>query len=86
MTKLLDEALEAASNLPPDDQDKIARVVLRLAGTDDDPLVALSPEEHAAIAALKAAAARGEFATPAHIGKRDSLRVLESPLQEVSLR
>ena len=86
MTKLLDEALEAASNLPPDDQDKIARVVLRLAGTDDDPPVALSPEERAAIAALKAAAARGEFATPTHIGKRDSLRVLESPLQEVSLR
>jgi len=63
MTKLLDEALEAARNLPPDDQDKIARVVLRLAGTDDEPPVALSPEERAAIAASKAAAARGEFAT-----------------------
>ena len=63
MTKLLDEALDAARNLPPDDQDDIARVVLRLAGTDDERPVALSPEERAAIAASKAAAARGEFAT-----------------------
>ena len=63
MIKLLDDALEAARNLPPGEQDKIARVVLRLAGTDDEPPVALSPEERAAIAASKAAAARGEFAT-----------------------
>ncbi len=63
MTKLLEAALEAARNLPPDIQDSIARVVLRLAGTDDEPPVTLSPEERAAIAASKAAAARGEFAT-----------------------
>ena len=64
MTKLLDQALEAARNLPPDAQDDIARVVLRLAGTDDESLpVALAPEERAAVAASKAAAARGEFAT-----------------------
>ena len=63
MTKLLDDALEAARNLPPDDQNSIARVVLRLTGTDDEPPVALSTDERAAIAASKAAAARGEFAT-----------------------
>ena len=63
MTKLLDDALEAARNLPPNDQDSIARVVLRLTGTDDEPPVALSTDERAAIAASKAAAARGEFAT-----------------------
>ena len=63
MTKLLDDALEAARNLPPDDQDSIARVVLRLTGTDDEPPVALSPDERAAVAASKAAAARGEFAS-----------------------
>ncbi len=63
MTKLLDDALEAARNLPPDDQDSIARVVLRLTGVDDEPPVALSTDERAAISASKAAAARGEFAT-----------------------
>jgi hypothetical protein len=63
MTKLLDDALEAARNLPPDAQDNIARVVLRLTGTDDEAPVALSIDERASIAASKAAAARGEFAT-----------------------
>jgi hypothetical protein len=63
MTKLLDDALKAARNLPPDEQDSIARVVLRLAGMDDEPAIALSTDERAAIAASKAAAARGEFAT-----------------------
>jgi hypothetical protein len=58
----LDDALAAARNLPPDDQDSIARVVLRLTGPDDEPPVARSTDESAAIAASKAAA-RGEFAT-----------------------
>jgi hypothetical protein len=63
MTKLLDQALEATRRLPPDAQDDIARVVLGLVGTDDEPPVPLAPEEEAAIAASKGAAARGEFAT-----------------------
>jgi hypothetical protein len=63
MTKLLDRALEAARGLPPDAQDDIAHVVLRLAGADDEPPVPLTPEEQAAITASKSAAARGEFAT-----------------------
>jgi hypothetical protein len=63
MTKLLDQALAAARSLPPDIQDDIARVVLRLAGADDEPPLPLTSEEQAAIAASKAAAARGEFAT-----------------------
>ena len=64
MTKLLDRALEAARSLPADAQDNIARVVLRLAGKDDEALpVPLSAEERAAIGGSKAAAARGEFAT-----------------------
>jgi hypothetical protein len=63
MTKLLDQALKAARSLPPDAQDDIARVVLRLAGTDDETsAVPLTSEECAAIAGSKAAAARGEFA------------------------
>ena len=63
MTKLLDQALAAARSLPPDEQDGIAHVVLRLTGADDEPPVPLTPDEHAAITASKAAAARGEFAT-----------------------
>jgi len=43
MTKLLDQALEAARNLPPEAQDDIAHVVLRLAGADDEPPVTLTP-------------------------------------------
>ena len=63
MTKLLDQALAAARRLPPEAQDDIARVVLRLADADDEPPVPFTPEEQAAVAASKAAAARGEFAT-----------------------
>jgi hypothetical protein len=62
MTKLLDQALEAVRNLPPELQDDIARVVLQLA-RDDAVSVTLSPEERDAISGSKAAAARGEFAT-----------------------
>ena len=50
-------------NLSQDEQDNIARAVLRLTGTDDEPPIALSTEERAAIAASKFAAARGEFAS-----------------------
>jgi len=63
MTKLLDQALEAVRNLPADMQDDIARVVLRLTGADDETPVPLTPQEQAAIAVSKAAAARGELAT-----------------------
>ena len=67
MTKLLEQAIDAARNLPPDAQDDIARLVLRLAGADDEPPVPLTPDEQAAVAASKAAAARGEFATDAQV-------------------
>lgn len=68
MTKLLDRAVETARTLPPAVQDEIAGVMLRLAGGDDDTApVTLSPEESAAVATSKAAAARGEFATDAQV-------------------
>jgi hypothetical protein len=63
MTRLLDQAIDAARNLPPEAQDDIAHVVLRLTGADNEPPVSLTPDEQAAITASKAAAARGEFAT-----------------------
>jgi hypothetical protein len=63
MTKLLDRAFEIVRDLPPDGQDDIARVMLRLTGVDDEAPVTLTPEEQDALAASRAAAARGEFAT-----------------------
>ena len=64
MTRLLEQAIAAANNLPSDAQDDIARVILRLTGADDETgPVPLSPDERAAIEESKAAAARGEFAT-----------------------
>jgi hypothetical protein len=63
MTKLLERALEAARTLPADAQDDIARVVLRLAGTDEEVPVALSADEREAISTSQDAAVRGEFAT-----------------------
>ncbi len=62
MTKLLDQAIEAARALPPEAQDDIARVMFQLAG-DQGPPVILSADERTAIERSKAAAARGEFAT-----------------------
>jgi hypothetical protein len=63
MTKLLQQALEAARNLSPDAQDDLARVVLRLLGTDEESPVPLSPEERSAIGRSLEAAARHEFAS-----------------------
>ena len=62
MTKLLDQAVEAARALPPELQDDIARLVFQLAGNEEPPVI-LSAEERTALDLSKAAAARGEFAT-----------------------
>ncbi|MDF2813459.1 MAG: hypothetical protein K0S56_4490 [Microvirga sp.] len=62
MTKLLEKAVAAARSLPPVVQDEIARTMLLLA-EEEAELVPLTESERAAIAASKAAAARGEFAT-----------------------
>jgi hypothetical protein len=67
MTKLLEQALEVARDLPSDVQDDIARVVLQLAGADNAPPIALTSDERAAIAKSKEAAARGEFASEAQV-------------------
>jgi len=62
MTKLLDQAVEAARVLPPELQDDIARVMFQLAGNEERPFP-LSVDERSAINLSKAAAARGAFAT-----------------------
>jgi hypothetical protein len=63
MTKLLEQAIEAARRLPPEEQDDIARAIIRLANPDEAAPVPLTSDERAAIAKSKAAAARGEFAS-----------------------
>jgi predicted transcriptional regulator len=63
MTKLLAKALEAIRQLPPEEQDDIARTILALVGSDEEGPVALTADERAAIARSKAEAARGEFAS-----------------------
>ena len=67
MTKLLEQAIETALQLPPDEQDDIARAILQLAGGHDMPPVPLTSEEREAIATSKAAAERGEFATEVQV-------------------
>lgn len=62
MTELLEKAVRAAKSLPAGMQDEIARTILLLAEEGSEP-VPLTAEERAAVAASKAAAARGEFAT-----------------------
>ena len=62
MADLLERAVQAVRDLPPDAQEEIARLVLQLVG-DNEPPIALTGAERAAIARSKAAATRGEFAS-----------------------
>lgn len=62
MTKLLEQAFEAARSLPAAMQDDMARVILAMAG-DEPPVVQLTAEEEASFAESFAQAERGEFAT-----------------------
>lgn len=66
MTALLDRAIAAARQLPPEAQDDIARSVLFLAGEEVEPVI-LSADEREAVVAGRAAAARGEFASEAEV-------------------
>ena len=69
------DALEPAHSLPPA---SIAHVVLRLTGADDEPPVPLTPEEHAAIAASKAAAAVANLRPTNRAGRCGLNRVCEA--------
>ena len=57
MTELLERAVAAVRGLPAAAQDEIGRLVLQLAG-DDEPQIALSDDERAAISRSRAAVAR----------------------------
>ncbi|CAX26533.1 MAG: hypothetical protein MIN69_01425 [Methylorubrum extorquens] len=62
MTDLLDKAITAARNLPPEVQDAIARMVLSYAG-EEQAVYRFTPEEEAEQDEADAAEARGDLAT-----------------------
>ena len=62
MTNLLEQAIERVRALPPEAQDDLARVLLRLAG-DEQPIYELTSEEEASLDIARGQAARGEYAT-----------------------
>ena len=62
MTKLLDAAVEAARKLSAESQDEIARVVLRLAASEEEP-EPIAAAHLAAVLEGLAQARRREFAT-----------------------
>lgn len=62
MTKLLEQAFEAARSLPPTMQDEMARLIMAMTG-DELPVVQLTAEEEASFEESLAQAERGEFAT-----------------------
>ncbi len=62
MTKLLEQAFEAARSLPPSMQDEMARVIIAMTG-EEMPAVQLTSEEEASFEESLTQAERGEFAT-----------------------
>jgi hypothetical protein len=61
VTKLVEQAVAAISQLPPETQDDLARLMLALAEGAPMPL---TPDEAAAIAEAEAEIARGERVPP----------------------
>jgi hypothetical protein len=66
MSKLLEQALAAVSRLSPDNQDEIARVMLRLAAGDGEPEEIDAAHLPAVLEGL-AQAERREFASDAEV-------------------
>ena len=66
VTKLLDRAVETVRRLPPDNQDRIARAMLRLAVDDEEP-EPIDPAHLSDVLEGLAQLSRGEFATEEEI-------------------
>ncbi len=66
MTRLLEEAVATVAQLTDARQDELARILLQLAGHEQQ-LYQLTPEESADLDASIAAEARSELATDAEI-------------------
>jgi predicted transcriptional regulator len=66
MTELLEKAVEAVRRLAPEAQDNIARVMLSLAGQEEEP-EPIDPNDLSAILEGLAQAERGEFASDTEV-------------------
>jgi predicted transcriptional regulator len=66
MTKLLEQAFERVLALPLEMHDQAARILLAYA-SDEEPILALTPEEEADLREARAEMERGEFATEAEV-------------------
>lgn len=66
MTELLEKAVEAVRRLAPQAQDDIARVMLRLAGQEEEP-EPIEPDDVSAVLEGLAHAERGELASDAEV-------------------
>jgi hypothetical protein len=66
MTKLLEKALQAVRQLPPDSQDEIARAMLTLAGYEGEP-EPIDPAHLQDVLQSLAQAQRKQFATDAEV-------------------
>jgi hypothetical protein len=66
MTRLLDKAVEAVRQLPPDSQDHITLAMLRLSANDGEP-EKIDPADLPAVLEGLAEARRREFATDAEV-------------------
>ena len=66
MNKLLEQAVEKVQALPPEMQDQAARILLAYAG-DEEPILALTPDEEADLMEAQAEMQRGEFASDAEV-------------------
>jgi hypothetical protein len=66
MTKLLEKALQAVRQLPPDSQDEIARAMLILAGDEGEP-EPIDPAHLQDVLQSLAQAQRKQFATDAEV-------------------
>jgi len=62
MTEILERAVEILRGLPPETQDAVARILLKLAGNEPS-IIWLTPGEEESLRASLLEAERGEFAT-----------------------
>jgi predicted transcriptional regulator len=74
MTRLLEEALDAVRQLPPENQDEIARLLLRLAKGQEEP-EPIDPDHLSAVLEGLRQIRRGEFATDEEV--REAFRRFE---------
>jgi hypothetical protein len=66
MTKLLEQALEAVTRLPPETQDEIARAMLQLVASNGEP-EEVDPAHLSAVLEGLGQAKRREFASDAEV-------------------